>query len=255
MSELYHHGIPGQKWGVKNGPPYPLASGKKPSPLRKFKRKLNIKDAQTIRENTKQVVENDTSEKKKDLEKNTKNMDAAYTALNNKRREKYEIWSKDEKFIEDAADYVKKYYKDALGEDKLSFIDVIEDYSQVPYAINRFMNSKFPKEYSNLIDASKKYNNSVREYTKSIVDSYSDVNEKLTKEGKKYVDNALRRDVKIFNSTFYDRYGRLADITDNEWTYDDDIQGKIMPDIVDKVTDRLISKYIKYETFYVRDKD
>lgn len=25
--ELYHHGIYGQKWGVKNGPPYPLGSG------------------------------------------------------------------------------------------------------------------------------------------------------------------------------------------------------------------------------------
>ena len=26
-SELYHHGILGQKWGVTNGPPYPLGSG------------------------------------------------------------------------------------------------------------------------------------------------------------------------------------------------------------------------------------
>lgn len=25
-SELYHHGIQGQKWGVQNGPPYPLGS-------------------------------------------------------------------------------------------------------------------------------------------------------------------------------------------------------------------------------------
>lgn len=25
MSELKHHGIPGQKWGVQNGPPYPLS--------------------------------------------------------------------------------------------------------------------------------------------------------------------------------------------------------------------------------------
>jgi hypothetical protein len=23
-TELMHHGIPGQKWGVKHGPPYPL---------------------------------------------------------------------------------------------------------------------------------------------------------------------------------------------------------------------------------------
>ncbi len=26
-SELAHHGIKGQKWGVKNGPPYPLETG------------------------------------------------------------------------------------------------------------------------------------------------------------------------------------------------------------------------------------
>lgn len=28
-SELYHHGIKGQKWGVKNGPPYPLNTSDK----------------------------------------------------------------------------------------------------------------------------------------------------------------------------------------------------------------------------------
>ena len=26
MSELYHYGMPGQKWGVQNGPPYPLSA-------------------------------------------------------------------------------------------------------------------------------------------------------------------------------------------------------------------------------------
>lgn len=29
-AELYHHGIQGQKWGVRNGPPYPLGSGASP---------------------------------------------------------------------------------------------------------------------------------------------------------------------------------------------------------------------------------
>lgn len=36
--ELYHHGIKGQKWGVRNGPPYPLGSGKDPKVfLEKYK--------------------------------------------------------------------------------------------------------------------------------------------------------------------------------------------------------------------------
>lgn len=32
-SELYHHGIIGQKWGVKNGPPYPIKGFKSPTDL------------------------------------------------------------------------------------------------------------------------------------------------------------------------------------------------------------------------------
>lgn len=28
LNELHHHGIKGQKWGVKNGPPYPLSKDK-----------------------------------------------------------------------------------------------------------------------------------------------------------------------------------------------------------------------------------
>lgn len=34
-SELYHHGIKGQKWGVKNGPPYPLKAGARSAAERK----------------------------------------------------------------------------------------------------------------------------------------------------------------------------------------------------------------------------
>lgn len=29
-NEIYHHGVDGQKWGVKNGPPYPLDKGMSP---------------------------------------------------------------------------------------------------------------------------------------------------------------------------------------------------------------------------------
>lgn len=36
--ELYHHGIAGQKWGVSNGPPYPLSSEKHERVLKKAKK-------------------------------------------------------------------------------------------------------------------------------------------------------------------------------------------------------------------------
>jgi len=36
---LMHHGVPGQKWGVRNGPPYPLNSDKLASKLHKEARK------------------------------------------------------------------------------------------------------------------------------------------------------------------------------------------------------------------------
>lgn len=35
--ELMHHGVDGQKWGVKNGPPYPLERGHKTSGKRKYR--------------------------------------------------------------------------------------------------------------------------------------------------------------------------------------------------------------------------
>lgn len=43
QKELYHHGILGQKWGVKNGPPYPLNSSKNPDKKPSlFTRLLNL---------------------------------------------------------------------------------------------------------------------------------------------------------------------------------------------------------------------
>ena len=44
--ELKHHGIPGQKWGKRNGPPYPLDSGGKSGSSGKEHRKTDGKDTE-----------------------------------------------------------------------------------------------------------------------------------------------------------------------------------------------------------------
>lgn len=42
MNGLYHHGVKGQKWGVRNGPPYPLEGGAKRSTPAGSDRKTRI---------------------------------------------------------------------------------------------------------------------------------------------------------------------------------------------------------------------
>ena len=51
-SELYHHGIKGQKWGDKNGPPYPLGASDHSSSEIKEGRKGWSKEAKKEKINT-----------------------------------------------------------------------------------------------------------------------------------------------------------------------------------------------------------
>ena len=61
---LYHHGILGQKWGVKNGPPYPLGVGdhntreKKAGWRQSIQNKVDEKTQTRDREKKKKIVEN-----------------------------------------------------------------------------------------------------------------------------------------------------------------------------------------------------
>ena len=113
MEELTHSGIKGQKWGVKNGPPYPLSkdistgnrlktnsSGRKPGEIRgylqtrKLKKKKQAaleKARQTKAENAqkKQTAEEHAAEVKKILESGDRNKiksiasEVSYSDLNN----------------------------------------------------------------------------------------------------------------------------------------------------------------------------
>ena len=60
--ELMHHGIRGQKWGVRNGPPYPLGGGDySPSELKeKYKKKNKTNDLGNKKHFDKHITFNDT---------------------------------------------------------------------------------------------------------------------------------------------------------------------------------------------------
>lgn len=55
--ELYHHGIPGQKWGVQNGPPYPLNAKGKQRRMAELTNELNSKWEYGVLDNGKHIID------------------------------------------------------------------------------------------------------------------------------------------------------------------------------------------------------
>jgi len=63
VATLIHHGIDGQKWGIQNGPPYPLD----PSDYSKSEKKALKQDLKWIKKNEKKVYNKAYKESKRDL--------------------------------------------------------------------------------------------------------------------------------------------------------------------------------------------
>lgn len=90
-SELYHHGIKGQRWGERNGPPYPLKGGSytetewkalKAERKKKYSRYNKVHYDQIIEEGTiLQTLARDPNR--------TKNTDMFYAAYTNKDKDRY----------------------------------------------------------------------------------------------------------------------------------------------------------------------
>ena len=68
---LVHHGVEGQKWGVRNGPPYPL-------PTQRQQKKIEKADAKWFKKNRKSIDKYARKTTQKEINKSTKQIEKKY---------------------------------------------------------------------------------------------------------------------------------------------------------------------------------
>lgn len=108
FNEIYHHGIKGQKWGVRNGPPYPL----KPSDHSQEERKQNwtrslTADSDVVKRRIAREAEI-LKTKSKNARDNIKEKKEKKQAVKQARKEKYASLHGTEKFTEFVKDHKKE---------------------------------------------------------------------------------------------------------------------------------------------------
>lgn len=109
IDELKHHGINGQKWGVKHGPPYPLPS----NPFRRKKKKQE--DSKPQAEKKKKKKEPIDAEKRNDMKKASKNRRNLSDEELRKRIERIEMERKLKTLTDEELSPGKKAVKEVLS--------------------------------------------------------------------------------------------------------------------------------------------
>jgi len=131
---LIHHGIKGQKWGVENGPPYPLNS-KEYSALEK---KMNgIQKQQTVVNNAARITRNSYS---------NYGQRGTTDLLNNKLMYQQRTENKFNKSIKDVKNYINKLQNSNLYKDNKDAQKIFKQYSK---SIDELVNNTYllPKAF------------------------------------------------------------------------------------------------------------
>ena len=176
---LEHHGVKGQKWGVKNGPPYPI---KKTYTLKKGKHLKRFTNTKTERKSMKgkyvSYRRNDTNE-------------YLMTAINNNLgfKKHKQIWEQDIELVDDATVLSGK----AAVDEVLKIIndkDLTADY-------NKLLKSGYMDENKNLFDRRQILNKEIEDHPKRKRTNYdraSDIGNTLnafmySEKGKAFIDS------------------------------------------------------------------
>lgn len=167
-AELYHHGIKGQKWGVRNGPPYPLGSGKGSS--RSAKEKIESRDEKLRR------INEFLNKKEKfyfydyyntdSFKKNKKEIESIHT-----KEEKIKINKLESEISKLEKDLDKLDYKIELLDEKFGYPDdnkeienLRKEYNELEKTITNKMNELINAQGKKYLDLLTKNGNEHREY-------------------------------------------------------------------------------------------
>lgn len=165
MNELYHHGILGQKWGQRNGPPYPLdASDKSASEKKEISSDTKFQYNRLKREvvATGQEIE-DKSKKLDDLRKEIGDLWNGLGAENDKI---YKDLKNDKNFINE----VVKDIKAGKYDSEYTFFEDEKIGSAILSAASKHKTGSYDK----FLDQTDKYYKKLDEFTDELVKSVSD---------------------------------------------------------------------------------
>lgn len=194
--DLQHHGVQGQEWGHRNGPPYPLNIQGKAALQKQKKKNFKILE-KAYKENNKTI----SNKLKKETTNMAKNMISEETLNNFKTARqdfnKYNIDFADSKeyrqaeseayketldwFKKNEPDYLNTIVKNNNG--RTTNLDAFHDFRKTLEGTENIVFSKYEKEFNNKYkdkiaksnDAWKKYDNAQKQITKEIIGKFGDV--------------------------------------------------------------------------------
>ena len=112
--ELYHHGIEGQRWGKRNGPPYPLNSSARSFAERKASKKAAKKAAKQEKEKTARQRAKELPDDELKAQIARLKLEDEYISYSKKVNP--EKVNNGEKFVKDLCESTTKSFSDLLGQ-------------------------------------------------------------------------------------------------------------------------------------------
>lgn len=220
IHELYHHGIKGQKWGKRNGPPYPLD----PEDHSKKEKQYLKKDEKTEKTEKKN---RDAPKKNYDYDEFEQEIDR--NLASDKTHKLLKSLYADERTFQEHADQLSdrydKFYKSLMNNSdfdkecreavKKSKADGAEAFYEVDKLIEKYIPKDLRDDYQKLNKERDSYQNKVNDLADTLFDKYKNSNvvsqygsmKTEVENGRNIADRMLRQYIDIdYNFANYNDY-------------------------------------------------